>query len=155
MAYTIEQIEDAVIAALAPLKASLKVREIKSYQGDLEAVSDEEIKKMVARWPAIYVVYVGSGYGAHGARKVETPALSLFVCDRSLRSEEAARRGSSGNPGTYRLLRESRALITGKDLGLPGLAPFEIQRDTPVWFGGGASVYAQDYETAQGHLYPS
>lgn len=155
MPYPIEAIEDAVIAALAPLKASLGVREIKSYQGDLDAVSDEEIKKMVARWPAIYVVYGGSGYGAHGARKTETPGLTLFVCDRSLRGEEEARRGGATNPGTYRLLRECRARLTGKNLGLADLAPLEILRDIPVWFRSGASVYAQDYECAQSHLYPS
>lgn len=152
MAYTIEQIEDAIIAALAPLKVSLGIREIKSYQGELE---EEDLKKMAGKFPAIYVVYGGSGYGAHGARKQEKMGLELFVCDKSLRSEEEARRGGAANPGTYKMLRECRDLITGKNLGLAELTPFEIQHDTPVFFGGGVSIYAQGYETVQAHLYPS
>lgn len=151
MALDIEQIEDAIITALDPLRSSLGVREIKSYQGELE---EADLKKMIAGFPAIYVVYGGSGYGSHGQRKVETPGFTLFVCDRSLRSEEAARRGSTENPGAYRMLRECRAKLTGQDLGLTDLAPFEIKRDTPVFFGNGVAIYAQDYETAQGHLFP-
>ena len=152
MAYTIEQIEDAAIAALAPLKASLGVKEIKSYQGELE---EADLKKMAGHFPAIYVVYGGSGYGAHGARKTETMGFELFVCDKSLRTEEEARHGGANNPGTYRMLRECRSLITGKNLDLTELSPFEIKHDTPVFFGGGISIYAQGYETAQAHLYPS
>lgn len=152
MAYDIEQLEDAVIAALAQLKTSLGVREIKSYGGELE---EADFKKMVANCPAIYVIYGGSGYKSHGARKVESPGLTLFVADRTLRGEEEARRGGANNPGTYRMLRECRNLLAGQSLGLPDLAPLEILRDTPVWFGNGISIYAQDYECAQGHLYPS
>ncbi|MHB1059818.1 MAG: phage protein Gp37 [Rhodanobacter sp.] len=150
--YTIEQIEDAIIAVLAPLKASLWVREIKSYQGELE---EADLKKMAGKFPAIYVVYGSSGYVAHGARKQEKMGFELFVCDKSLRGEEEARRGSGANPGTYRMLRECRSLITGNNLGLAELTPFEIKHDTPVWFGGGVSIYAQGYETVQAHLYPS
>ena len=150
--YTIEQIEDAIIAALAPLKVSLGIREIKSYQGELE---EADLKKMTGNFPAIYVVYGGSGYVGRGARKQETLGLELFVCDKSLRGEEEARRGGAKNPGTYRMLRECRALVTGQNLGLAELTPFEIQRDTPIWFGGGVSIYAQGYETVQAHLYPS
>ncbi len=150
--YTIEQIEDAIIAALAPLKVSLGIREIKSYQGELE---EADLKKMAGNFPAIYVVYGSSGYVAHGARKQEKMGFELFVCDKTLRVEAEARRGGAKNPGTYRMLRECRSLITGKNLGLAELTPIEIQHDTPVWFGGGVSIYAQGYETAQAHLYPS
>lgn len=152
MPYLIEQIEDAVIAALEPLKAALGVKEIKSYQGELE---EADIKKMSGKFPAIYVVYGGSGYTAHGMRKQEKMGLELFVCDKSLRAEEEARRGGAKNPGTYRMLRECRQLIAGQNLGLEDLTPFEIQHDTPIWFGGGISIYAQGYESVQAHLYPS
>jgi len=151
MAYDIEQIEDAVIAALAPLKDAIGVREIKSYQGELE---EADLRKTVKNFPAIYVIYGGSEYTAHGARKIESPGLTLFVADRTLRGEEEARRGGANNPGTYRMLRECRRLLCGRNLGLDDLNPLEILRDAPVWFGSGISVYAQEYESAQGHLYP-
>lgn len=150
--YPIELIEDTVIAALEPLKSTIGVREIATYQGEFEA---EDLKKLGGKFPAIYVIYCGGTYKAHGARKTETPILTLFVCDRSLRSEEEARRGSGANPGTYRMLRECRDLIAGKNLGLVELKPFEILRDIPVWSGDGISIYAQEYETAQAHLYPT
>lgn len=88
--YTIEDIEDAIITAVDALKTSLGVRTIKSYQGELE---EGDIKRLVALFPAIYVVYGGSAYAEYGSRKIEKMTYHLFVCDKNLRKEEEARRG--------------------------------------------------------------
>jgi len=149
--YTIEDIEDAIITAVDPLKASLGVRTVKSYQGELE---EGDIKRLVALFPAIYVVYGGSAYTEHGSRKIEKMTYHLFVCDKNLRSEEEARRGGTGNPGTYALLDAVRNKLYAKQLSLE-IYPFKLIRQTAVWFGGGISIYAAEYEIGQSLLYPS
>lgn len=151
MAYTVEQIEDAIITAEGTLKSSLSIRTIKSYQGELE---QSDIKKLVNRFPAIYVVYGGSRYKEHGDRKVEFMTFHHFVCDKSLRAEEEARRGGTQNPGTYAMLDAIRDILYGKQLSLE-IYPFSMVRQAAVWFGGGVSIYAAEYETAQALLYPS
>ena len=149
--YTIGQIEDAVITGIDGLKEDPGVRTIKSYQGELE---ESDIKRLIALFPAIYVIYGGSNYAAHGARKVEKMTYHLFVCDKNLRAEDEARRGGTQNPGTYAMLDSTRELLFGKQLSLE-IYPFSLIRQTSVWFGGGISVYGAEYETAQALLYPS
>ncbi|PKN35649.1 MAG: hypothetical protein CVU61_02165 [Deltaproteobacteria bacterium HGW-Deltaproteobacteria-19] len=161
--YTIEQIEDAITTRLAPLKVGHEgtepdppavwrtVRTIKSYQGELD--DEESIARATKLFPAILAVYGGSEYASHGARKVEKMRFHLFVCDRSLRAEEEARRGGSGNPGVYALLNGVRDLLVGQRLSLE-IYPFELSREEAVWFGKGISIYGALYETAQPHLYP-
>jgi phage gp36-like protein/phage gp37-like protein len=118
--YTIEQIEDAVITKLAPLKTGYTakegdpavygtVREIRTYQGELD---DEESLARAARlFPTILVMYGGSDYEEHGPRKIEKAVFCLFVCDKSLRSEAEGRRGGTQNPGAYALLNGIRDLL--------------------------------------------
>jgi len=150
--YTIQQIEDAIVNELQPLKASLGVRVIKSYQGELE--SEEDINRLVRLFPAIYVVYGGSQYTEHGARKIEKMSYVLFVCDKSLRAEEEARRGGAKNPGTYAMLNAIRDKLFGSMLSLE-IFPIDLLREVPVWFSRGISIYSAEYETAQALLYPS
>ena len=149
--YTIKQIEDTVITALAPLKISLDVRSIKSYQGELE--SENEISRIVGLFPAIYVVYGGSGYDEHGARKIERMSFHIIACDRSLRSETEARRGGAMNPGIYAMLDGIRDILYGEALSME-IFPFSLIRQEPVWFGKGFSLYAAEYQTAHALLYP-
>ena len=149
--YTIEQIEDAIINELQPIKADLGVRAIKSYQGELE--SEDDINRLVRLFPAIYVVYGGSEYAEHGARKIEKMRYILFVCDKSLRADEEARRGGAKNPGTYAMLNAIRDSLFGSMLSMD-IFPITLLRETPVWFSRGISIYSAEYETAQTLLYP-
>ncbi len=150
MSYTIEQIEDAIIEALNPLKATLAVRTIRSYQAELS--SEEDIARAARLLPAILVVYGGSEYADHGSRKVEKMTFALFVCDKNLRSEDEARRGGAGNPGTYAMLRAVRDLLYGQRLSLD-IFPLDLLREMAVWFDKGITVYSAEYETAQALLY--
>ena len=151
MSYTIEQIEDAIISELESLKSSLGIRAIKTYQDELE--SEDEIKRLVMLFPAIYVVYGGSRYEDLGARKVQHMAYHLIVCDKNLRSEAEARRGGLENPGTYAMLDAIRDALCGSQLSME-IFPINLIREEPVWFGDGISIYGAEYETAQALLYP-
>jgi phage gp37-like protein len=150
--YTTEQLEDAIISALAGLKTSLNVRTIKTYYGELD--SEEDLARASMLFPAVLAVYGGSNYIKKGARKIEKPRFLLFVCDKSLRNNEESRRGGPGNPGTYAILESIRDLLVGQQLSLD-IAPFELLSVNPVWFSKGVSIYSAEYETAVYHLYPS
>ena len=148
--YTTEEIEDAAILALGPLKSTLGVRTLKSYQGELE---EEDVKRLIALFPAIYVVYGGSRFVTSGRRVVETMTWHFFVCDKNLRSEEEARKGSDRNPGTYAMLRSVLSKLGGQQLSLE-IQPFKPIRQQTVWFGGGISIYSSDFEMGQSLLLP-
>lgn len=160
--YTIEQFEDGIITRLAPLKVGYApvaesdpaiyrtVRTIKSYQGELD--DEDSIARAIRLFPAILAMYVGSDYEEHGARKIEKPTFTLFVCDKSLRSEEEARRGGSENPGTYAMLNGIRNRLYDSRLALD-ISPLSLLRERPVWFSKGVSIYSAEYETAQALLY--
>lgn len=149
MAYDIETIEDAIISAIEAITA-VSIRTVKTYQGQLD---EKDIKELTAPLPAVYVVYGGSRFTPHGDRKVENIIFDLLVCDKNLRSEEEARRGGTGNPGTYAMLQAVRDAICGSQVGLAELSPLNIQSQTPVWFDGGVSIYDAAYTTSQTHLY--
>jgi phage gp37-like protein len=151
MAYTTETVEDAILTALAALKTSLDVRTIKTYQEELD---EKNVKTLALALPAIFVVYGGSVWTAHGRRKTEHFSFHLFVCDKNLRKEEESRRGSARNPGTYAMLKGVRDLLHGQQLGME-ITPFGLVRETPICLDGGISIYAAEYGTAQAHLYPA
>lgn len=160
--YTIEQMEDAFMAALAPLKVDYDkqpgdpviyatVKTIKSYQAELD--SEEDIARAARLFPAVIVVYTGSTYAEHGSRKVEAMRYLLFCCDKNLRLEAEARRGGNVNPGAYALLNGVRDLLYGQQLGKE-IYPVKLTREDPVYLGMGLSIYGAEYETAQALLYP-
>jgi phage gp37-like protein len=151
MAYTVEQIEDALMLAVSTLKTSLNVRDIKTYQGELD---ENDLSRITARLPAIYVIYGGSGYAKHGRRKIERMSWWFFVCDAGVRDEAEARRGGNRNPGTYAMLDGIRDLVYGRQLSME-ITPFEMGRTTPVYHGKGISIYGAEYTTEQAHLYPA
>ncbi len=159
--YTIEEIEDGIITKLAPLQTLYEqhigdpavyssVRTIKSYQGELD--DEESIARAIRLFPAILVMYFGSEYEEHGSRKIEKLTFGLFICDKSLRSEQEARRGGTENPGTYAVLNGIRDLLYGSRL-FKDISPISLLRELPVWFNRGVSVYSAEYETAQALLY--
>ncbi|MFH2098176.1 MAG: phage protein Gp37 [Pseudomonadota bacterium] len=153
--YTIEQIEDAFVSTLQPMKSdgAVGLRTLKTYQGEL---SDPGKLKdaFIALFPAILVVYGGSRFVDGGARKVERMRFTLFACDRNLRGEEAARRGSGTSPGAYAICEAARDRLFGSRLGLK-IEPLELLRQDAIWFGQGISVYSQDWETGNFHLFPA
>jgi len=147
MPYTIEQIEAAVIQALEPLRQSLGIREVKTYQGEID--SEDDLKSLARRFPAIYVIYGGSRYPEQGVVTREVIDIHVIVCDRNLRSADAARRGGAANPGTYAMLAAVRDRLHGQKAGLGGLVSFRLLEEAPVWYGRGVSIIAARYETGQ------
>ncbi|EHJ46338.1 protein of unknown function DUF1834 [Solidesulfovibrio carbinoliphilus subsp. oakridgensis] len=140
----IRDVEDALVAALSPLKASHGVRQIKTYGDDLEP---DALPRLLPNLPAILVVYAGSVTDSHGQRQIDRAAYFVFVCDRSLRSEEAARAGTSG---AYPLLGAVRRLLQGKEV-FPNIFAELRRQETFLSRPDMTACYAV-YEIAQPYL---
>lgn len=151
--YTISDIEDAILAALEPLRASQGVRTLRSYEGELD--DEKAIAQAITLFPAILSVYLGSQYTDHGQRKIERLSFGLFFGDRSLRaaSKAAGLRGSATNPGVYALMDAARPLLYGLRLGLD-ISPIDYGRQAPEYVAKGTAVYSVEISLAQFHLYP-
>lgn len=148
---TIEQIEDAILSALAGLQNTHGVRDLKTYGGDLE--TGDDIAKAGKRWPAVYVQYTGSRYLNEGQRKIERVGFGLIVCEKNLRGEAAARRGHGSAQGAYALLQAIRSALAGSMLGLD-IMPMEIQEQELVWNEAGRVIYGAGYECGVLQLHP-
>lgn len=107
----IVQIEDAILAALAPLAASHKVRAIEPYNGELDL---DKFVAAVQQCPAVLVHYTGSTPEDRGQRRAEYLEFVIFVVDRHEADQSQARRGGTTNPGSYALLDGVADLLEGR-----------------------------------------
>lgn len=145
--YTIRQIEDAIIDALDPLKSSLAVRTIKSYQGEIGDL--KEARRIIPLFPAIFIAYGGSTFTQNHTQVEEELLFIVFVADQNFRSEKDARRGgATGRAGTYAMLEGVRSIMLNHMLGL-SILPLEIVSQESVLFGDGMSIYSAIYRTEQ------
>jgi len=142
---TVNEIEDAIVTALSPL-SERGVRIVKTYQGELD--SEENLARALHRFPAVLVTYGGSEFGSENRRTTETMTFVVFVCDRSLRAEEEARRGGENNPGTYRMLEETRELLHQNNI-LEGITSPQVKREAPYLSSQNISIYTAEYDIVQ------
>lgn len=146
--YEIMAVEDAILAALAPLRASHGVRQVEPYGGDLDP---ERLAAAVQQWPALLTFYVGGPRADLGQRRIETMGFVVLVCAKHAGDQAKARRGGSGGPGSYQLLRAASAVLEGKIL-LPGVFPVAVSGVASELQGGGMSVYSLQIEIDQPYL---
>jgi phage gp37-like protein len=155
--YDVDELEDAVVTALnvlkaAPAQGGLSVRVVKPYADELS--TPDLVFEAAKNFPALFVVWGGSRWAAHGSRKLESLSITVIVADRSLRGWSAASRGVSGaNPGAYAMLKAVRDLLVGKRLSLE-IEPIQIMREEMVKAETDLAVYAAEFATMQRHLYP-
>jgi len=149
--YAIKDIEDAIVAALAPLITENGVKTVKTYGNELGTGDDPS--QLVHLFPAVYVVYGGSNYAHHGTTVAETMTFHVLACDRSLRGEAETRRGGENNPGTYVLLEAVRSKLLERQLSLD-IAPLDIIEQMPIWGEQGISIYSATYQTTQYYSAP-
>ncbi|WP_446906205.1 phage protein Gp37 [Acinetobacter baumannii] len=128
------------------------VREIKTYGGEF----DEDILTVLSTFPAIWVVFDGSGSPEQiNFNKTVYPLkFVVLVGSYSVRNEEARRQGAGGDIGTYNMLDLVQRLLVGNDLssvGLTGLAPLELGRTKTIFNTSvrsqSISVLSQEFTT--------
>lgn len=146
--HDVEAIEDAILAALAPLQAGMGLQTLEPLPELPE--TETEMRQFAARvrqMPAALTCYTGSDFRGRGDRKMETLRFSILVVSKSLRSDQSATRGALA------VLREIRQILAGRTL-LAGLQAMDPVGDRMLWLGSGITVWATVYEIDQPHLYP-
>lgn len=153
-------IEDAIIARIRAAEATTpglgyKISEITSYGGEL----DDDLAKVVRRFPAVWVTFGGAGKSkpmATGRNKWLTPVTFVtLVAARNVRGERNTRHGLTVNGvirevGSYQMMKDVSLLLVNSDLGLAidYLKPGAIRTLYNTKLNGEAlSVLAREWHT--------
>jgi phage gp37-like protein len=141
--YSVKDIENAVLEALAPLKSSGLVRVLESYGG---AFDEEDITKKTLLMPAVYVIWSGSELEGGNLTDAIVARVSVIFCARSLRGEGAVRRGAPEATGIYQIMDAARELVHRKPI-LKGWSVAFLEREGPLAYTheGGLAIYEQIY----------
>ena len=139
------QIEDAILPLLDTLKVQNGgyVRTLKTYAGEFH----EALERIAVVAPAILFAFFEADHKPEDEDEWQT--WGFIHADSALRSEETGRRGGvagSGVTGTYKMLRDSRALLDKKHpVGLADVGPLLWQRDRVLAIHPNWSVYVAQY----------
>jgi len=156
--YSIKDVEDAILRVLEPLKITADppgiLRTLKTYQGELEKKEemDHLIEQIKGTTPAVFTIYAGSKSETVNLQIRETMFYGLIVVDESLRGTEAARRGSTTNPGAYEVISQVKDILENNMLGLEDILPLEWQSTDPLHFDSSIAVYTLLFMTEQTYV---
>ena len=90
------------------------------------------MRKLIKDFPAVWVIYAGETSGKHTSKaQAQNARFNIIVAAKSLRNEKEARRGSTGNVGSYQILKDVKALISNNSLGLE-ISPIKPKQITPL-----------------------
>ena len=128
----IGEIEQAIIDRIKAAQAAdvlgYKLKTIGTWGGD----NSDDLRRLVKSFPAVWVIYAGETPGRHTSRYQEyTARFNIVIAAQSLRNEKQARRGSSGNVGSYQILQDVKSLILNSRLALD-IQPVRPGRVTPL-----------------------
>ena len=139
-----QQLEDAVIAALEPLKAQ-GLKTLAPYSGELEA---EDIISITRLFPCVYVLSGGMKANAEGRNTRAEMEITAFVGDRNVRGSAAAAREGTTGIGVYGMLEAVRKQLHGKNV-LPGWLPMMLDEEAPLVYAPkqGVCIYTATYKT--------
>jgi len=138
-----EQTEDAVLAALEPLKSS-GVRTIEPYSGQLDV---EELEEVTIRFPCIYVIAGPIKSTIKNKLDESVISLTLIVGDRNLRGSASVTRGDTTSPGVYNILKDARGIIHRQRM-INGWTPLFLKSEDVLAYApaSGICIYAATYE---------
>lgn len=137
-----EQIEDAVLAALEPLKSS-GVRTIEPYSGQMDV---DELEEVTMRFPCIYVIAGPLKSTIKNKLDESTISITLIVGDRNLRGSASVTRGDTTSPGVYKILEDARGVIHRQRM-INGWTPAFLKSEDMLAYApaSGICIYAAGY----------
>ncbi|MFA7176893.1 MAG: phage protein Gp37 [Smithellaceae bacterium] len=140
--HAFEQIEDAVLAALAGIPG---LKTLDSYSGQMDVA---ELDDLTLQFPCIYVTANDLIVKPVNRYDELTATFSLIVGDRNVRGAKSAARGDVSSPGVYDLLTLSRNAVHRQRI-LDGWTPPELTAVRPVAYAPNRSVcvYEAVYKT--------
>jgi len=143
----IPAIENAILARIQAAPLGYALKKLATYGGEFS----DGIDRIVSDFPAVLIAYSGSTL-LQEARSSYTfkATFGIICCATSLRNEKTARHGKPGTVGSYQLITDMTALLSGQKLGLDitPLVPRAVRPLVNDKAGAQlASVYAIDFET--------
>ncbi len=143
MNYTIKQIEDGIIAALAPVTVANggPVRTLGSYEGQFDETVDAKNQFMVI-CPAVLVTYLGSSLEPDGA-----PLFTRVLRFAALHGSANLKSETDRRNDVYTLLDSVRPLLNSNTLGLD-ISPLLLERETVIATGKHLTIYSAEYKTS-------
>jgi phage gp37-like protein len=123
MAYSIADIEDAIVKALQDSDLADIAKTIDSYHGEIDDLV-AEVKRLTVPIPAVFVLYAGSSFDEAANRSFDDEQTFTVVCvAKSLRSRAALREGM------YDLLEAVKTALIDEnlDLDIEPLHPVSIE----------------------------
>lgn len=147
----ITQIESAIIDRLTQGLGKL-VREVRSYSGELDGEPAEVIRQLPGLWVTFGGIQGSELLSTARNKWRDTGRFVVIAGTRSVRSDEAARRGGATKDevGSYALIYAVRRLLARQDLGLPidHLMPGKVRPLFNTRFEKMAmSVFACEFDT--------
>jgi phage gp37-like protein len=140
-----EELETWVLTALGPLiSEGLKTLEL--YTGQADAKGIEDLAKITARFPCVYVLATGLTLNDKNKYDEETIGAMLVVGDRNLRKADSAKLGDSQSMGVYALLERTEALLHREKVYSAGI--LKLERVAPLFLSPkkGVCFYAAYYK---------
>ncbi|MBU2548348.1 MAG: DUF1834 family protein [Proteobacteria bacterium] len=146
MTHELETLEDAVIAALEPLKASLGV---KTIEADPEQLLDEDSpQRLSMRFPAIFVGAERIRLEWRNQYDLAGLELTVVIGGRNARGTSRAARGDSQGPGVFDILEAVRGLLHRQSIsGLLGEMHCTAEEKIGSSPKEGVCLWAASYQT--------
>lgn len=147
----ITQIESAIIDRLTRGIGKL-VHEVRSYSGELDGEPAEVVRQLPGLWVTFGGIQGSELLSTARNKWRDTGRFVVIAGTRSVRSDEAARRGGASKKeiGSYDLIYAVRRLLARQDLGLPidHLMPGKVRPlfNTQVK-AAAMSVFACEFDT--------
>ena len=147
----ITQIESAIIDRLTRGLGTL-VHEVRSYSGELDGEPAEVVRQLPGLWVTFGGIQGSELLSTARNKWRDTGRFVVIAGTRSVRSDEAARRGGAAKTeiGSYDLIYAVRRLLARQDLGLPidHLMPGKVRPlfNTQVK-AAAMSVFACEFDT--------
>lgn len=149
--WPVAKIESSIVERIRSARLPY-LRFVGSYGGELMGDWQEVVRAV----PAVWVAFAGSAEPAPkntaNTRFVARLTYSTIVAARSVRSEEACRRGGPASVGSYRMLDDVATLLCMQDFGLDGvdyLRPGRVRSLFSAKIQGQAlSVFSQEWSAS-------
>lgn len=147
----IADIENGMIARIrAAMDAGVlgyKFKKLDTYGGEFS----EGIEKLVRSFPAALVVFSGATrISKTNNRTIFAARFGVLCCSQNLRSEQSARQGVDGKPGSYKIALDIVQLLMFQKFGLE-IAPLTPDAITPLFNDKTemqlASIYVVEFST--------
>lgn len=142
--WTYQEIEDAILAALADLKAENggDALTVAPYQGQFS--SAEAITSVLNRFPMVLVSVIGANYAEPQptGRGTQSQVVRVMVW---VGSRNWRRIGAGAGTGAYELLEAVRERMAGKVFGLAGVFPCYPRTEAIVTGDPSLAIYQAEY----------